>query len=376
MARDYSNLNIIYHHPRTITENGKSGSEVRPYKMLKAFEKLGANVVQVTGDLKSRTSRMQEVKARIQQGEHFDFVYSENLTIPFAMSEPHRLPLNPLVDHRFLAFCKGSGIPVSLFNRDVYWRDRSYKQMLPWWGRVVTIPLHWFDLWWHTRYLDTFYLPSEAMARALPWIHKFKNVRYLPPGAEIDDTDSKVPQSKDLRIFYVGGIEPPTYDLRPLLTAVKSSKTPVSVTICCRKKEWDKVSGLYQPLLDEKIRIVHLSGKDLLPLYRGSDLFAVARDPGSYVDFSVPIKIYESIGFTLPILCTPGGETARIVESEGFGWVKSADEIGDFIDELALKPQLLEEKRVQLRSLQFHHTWTARAAKVCNDMSKEIKKQN
>lgn len=373
MAIDYSHLNIIYHHPRTIIDNGKSGSEVRPYKMLKAFKELGANVAEVTGDLKTRTSRIHEVKARIRQGEHFDFVYSENLTIPFAMSESHRLPLNPLVDHRFLAFCNENRIPVSLFNRDVYWRDVSYKQMLPWWGRIVTIPLHWFDLWWHTKYLDTFYLPSEAMARVLPWIHKFTNVRYLPPGSEIDHTDRNTRNSKDLRVFYVGGIEPPTYDLRPLLKAMQGAKTPVSLTICCRKKEWDKVSGLYQPFLDERVKIVHLSGKDLLPLYRESDLFAVARDPGSYVDFSVPIKIYESVGFALPILCTPGGETARIVESEGFGWVKSADEIGDFLDELALKPEILEIKRTKLKSVQLHHTWKARAAKVCDDMCNGIK---
>lgn len=368
MTEDYSNLKIIYHHPRTITENGKSGSEVRPYKMLKAFKELGASVVEVTGDLKTRTSRMREVKIRIRQGERFDFAYSENLTIPFAMSEPHRLPLNPLVDHRFLAFCKENGVPVSLFNRDVYWRDVSYKEMLPWWGRVVTIPLHWFDLWYHTKYLNTLYLPSEAMARVLPWTHKFTNLRYLPPGAEIDHTDTKTQRSKDLKIFYVGGIEPPTYDLRPLLAAIKDSKAKVSLTICCREKEWNKVSTLYKPLLNEQIQIVHLSGKDLLPLYRESDLFAVARDPGSYVDFSVPIKIYESIGFALPILCTPGGETARIVESEGFGWVKSADEFANFIDELVLQPEILEAKRTKLKSLQVNHTWKARAAEVCDDM--------
>jgi glycosyltransferase involved in cell wall biosynthesis len=322
---------------------------------------------------------MREVKARIRHGEHFDFVYSENLTIPFAMSEAHRLPLNPLVDHRFLSFCNANRIPVSLFNRDVYWRDTSYTEMLPWWGRMVTIPLHWFDLWWHTRYLHTLYLPSEAMARALPWIRKFKNVRYLPPGAEIYRATPATPatpatqKTNGLKVFYVGGIEPPTYDLRPLLTAIHKAETPVFLTICCRKKEWQKVSDLYNPLLNSQINVVHFSGEELLPLYRESDLFAVVRGAGSYIDFSVPIKIYESIGFALPILCTPGGETARIVETERFGWVRSSGEIANFLDEVAQAPEKIETKREELIEIRKHHTWTARAKQVCENMPDDVK---
>ncbi|MEP0003436.1 hypothetical protein, partial [Marinobacter sp.] len=203
MARDYSQLRIIYHHPRPITDTGLSGSQVRPYKMLNAFKDLGADVVEVTGDAKVRSAIMHTIRERILKGEHFDFVYSENLTVPFAMSESHRLPLHPLVDHRFLAFCHKSGIQVSMFYRDAYWRDKSYREMLPWWGRIITVPLYWYDWWWHLRYLHTLYLPSEAMGMKLPWIEQFNHIRGLPPGAEITGTIDYSQHSGTLKLFYV-----------------------------------------------------------------------------------------------------------------------------------------------------------------------------
>ncbi|MCR8913684.1 glycosyltransferase [Marinobacter panjinensis] len=370
MPTDHSKLKVIYHHPRPITENGLSGSQVRPYKMLKAFQELGATVIEVTGDARTRSEIMQHTRLRIRNGERFDFVYSENLTIPFAMSEAHRLPLHPLLDHSFLAFCNRHGVPVSMFNRDVYWRDKSYREMLPWWGRMVTIPLYWYDWWQHTRYLDTLYLPSAAMGTVLPWMNRFPNVRYLPPGAEISDTDN-VPQCAGaLKLFYVGGIEPPTYDLRPLLAAIQKTKAHTSLTICCRKKEWNRVSELYRPFITDRIDVVHCSGKELDSLYAVSDLFAVVRSQGSYLDFSVPIKIYESIGFGLPILCTSGGETARIVESEGLGWVRKIEDVAEFLQGLAEQPELIKAKRAELMELRDKHTWKNRAIQVCHDMAR------
>lgn len=368
MATDYSLLKIIYHHPRPITAHGVSGSQVRPYKMLEAFKNLGATVVEVTGDASTRLAIMTGIRKRISDGERFDFLYSENLTIPFPMSENHRLPLHPLLDHRFLKYCNDNGIPVSMFNRDVHWRDRSYSEKLPWWVRMFTIPLYWYDWWWHTKYLNTLYLPSEAMGTALPWMDRFTNVRYLPPGTEIASNSALPKSTGKLKLFYVGGIAPPTYDLRPLLTAILETRVSVSLTICCRKNEWDKVSHLYSPFITEKVNVLHRSGSELVPLYSESDLFTVVRSQGSYLDYSVPIKIYEAIGFGLPILCTPGGETARIVSSEGLGWVMSANEIADFLEELTQSPEMLQKKREDIKALQQQHTWTSRAAQVCDEM--------
>lgn len=369
MTANHTKLKIIYHHPRPITRNGIAGSQVRPYRMLKAFRELGADVVEVTGDARTRSDIMLQARERISNGEKFDFVYSENLTIPLAMSEAHRLPLHPLLDHGFLAFCNSHGIPVAMFNRDAYWRDKSYQEMLPWWGRMLTIPLYWYDWWRQSRYLNTLYLPAEAMGSLLPSIDIFPHVRYLPPGTEITHTDNIPEHSDKLTLLYVGGISPPTYDLRPLLESIKNTKASVSLTLCCRKKEWSKVSELYQPLINDRINVVHSSGKELETLYASSDLSTVVIGESSYLNFAVPIKIYESIGFGLPILCTPGGEPARIVESEGLGWVKKHVEIAGFLEELANHPEQLQKQRDKLKKLQHKHTWKSRAEQVCNEMT-------
>ncbi|WP_188093560.1 glycosyltransferase [Marinobacter salinexigens] len=201
-------------------------------------------------------------------------------------------------------------------------------------------------------------------------MQKFKNVKYLPPGAEIDDTRPPKIQanSNDLKVFYVGGIEPPTYDLRPLLSAVNQAPSSVTLTICCRKKEWDQVGHLYLPLLNSRIKVVHKSGQDLNDLYRDADLFAIVRSQGSYLDYSVPIKIYEAIGFSLPILCTPGGETARIVESEKLGWVKDEKDISGFLETLSKQPQTLKRTSMEIKDRQNKHTWLHRASQVCENI--------
>ncbi|MGF2733416.1 glycosyltransferase [Marinobacter sp. DUT-1] len=368
MPIDYSELNIIFHHPRPITANGLTGSQVRPYKMLQAFKKLGVNVLEVTGEIRSRSASMDSARRMIEEGKRFDFVYTENLTIPFAMSEEHRLPTHPFLDHSFLAFCNSRNIPVSLFNRDVYWRDKAYKKMLPWWGRLVTIPLHWYDWWWHTRYLNTLYLPSEAMGRALPWMHSFKNVRFLPPGTEIPEKPRDPNINSPIRLFYVGGIKPPNYDLRPLLAAM-SKTDAANLTVCCRESEWDHLKDIYIPLLSDRVSVVHRSGAELDQLYEQSDLFIVVRDQGTYLDYSVPIKLYESLGHALPVLCNPGGETARIVDSEKLGWIKDPNEIPDFLATLAKNSELIKQQKELLKKLRHNHTWTERAAKVCKDMT-------
>lgn len=374
MATNYSDLNIIYHYPRRITDKGISGSQVRPYKMLKAFKELGANVVEIIGDAPSRCESMRKARERIREGEPFDFVYSENLTIPFAMSEDHRFPLHPLLDHRFLAFCSNKGIPVSMFYRDAFWRDTSYREMLPWYGRAITIPLYWFDWWRQLKYVNTLYLPSEAMGGRLPLIDQFPLVKGLPPGSEIaNGPDNEIERSTNqLRLFYVGGIEPPTYDLRPLLRALLETETTVSLTICCREKEWNRLRDVYGEFMTDNVKVVHKSGIDLAPLYNESDLFAIVRNRNSYLDFAVPTKVYESVGYGLPILCCPGDETARRVTSEGLGWAIKPENIATFLDNLNKEPNLLKSKKRDLIEIRNHHTWKNRAAQVCKDMAPEV----
>lgn len=371
--RESTLLRVIYHHPGTISDSGESGSQVRPYKILQAFRSLGIDVFEVTGSAHQRLSAIKNIKEEIKSGTHFDFVYSENRTIPFAMTEPHRLPLHPFLDHQFLDFCSKKGIPVSLFYRDAYWRDTSYRTMLPLWGRMITIPLYWIDWLYHTRYVDILYIPSMGMEKLLPRPRGKMRLKALPPGA--DFTPNEVIKNVGstpgiLRILYVGGVEPPTYDLTPLLRTVYLSPS-TKLTLCCRETEWNKQRIHYEGLLSEQVEIVHASGAELAKLYATSDVHAIIRNPTDYLDFAVPVKVFEAVSYQTPIIVTPGTETARIVEHHGLGWVRTLEQMPQFLEDLSDNHNAIGIKGAHMRDEIFNLSWQARIRQIVRDLLEE-----
>lgn len=368
----FQNLNIIFHHPGRITANGLSGSQVRPYKMLNALKAVGCNVETVTGNWPERSQAISRIKQDIRNGKSFDFVYSENRTIPLAMSEEHRLPLHPLTDHLFLDFCHRRSIPVSLYYRDIFWRFPAYRTKLSFMGRLITIPLYWFDWHFHRKYLHTLYLPSLAMQSSIPPADGIARIASLPPGSAGHDVIRSSPSvAGQLRLLYVGGIRPPTYDLEPILEAVR--KTPsCELTLCCRKAEWEYFASHYKKFLNERINVVHASGSELEPLYQSSDIMLLVRKPDPYLDFAVPVKLFESIGYELPILASKGSEAGRIVERDELGWTTDLDLASELISHLSKNRDEVTAKTHALRDRKLEHTWEARAAQVCQDMTNLI----
>lgn len=340
---------------------------MRPFQILKAFKALGVNVDLVVGSLSERKGAIDRIKRAIRGGKHYNFVYCENRTIPFAMTEAHRLPIHPFIDHLFLDFCRRQRIPVSLYYRDIFWRFPAYKSMLPWTGRLITIPLYWYDWFFHKRYVHTLYLPSMGMKSSLPSTKGMKRIAALPPGSEVHllkkvSADSQ----RALRLLYIGGVEPPTYDLTPILNAV--NQTSGRLTVCCRKAEWKRFSSIYQDLISDRIEIVHLAGDELKELYERSDLMIMLRNPNPYLDFAVPVKIFESIGYETPIITTGNSEAGRIVRANGLGWVTSLFEAPNLLARLAGDRTELQDITDKLRERKYLHTWEARAAQICQEM--------
>lgn len=367
-GHSFQDLSIIFHHPGPIVSNGTSGSQVRPFQILKAFKTLGVNVDLVAGSQSERRRAINRIKQAVREGKHYDFVYCENRTIPFAMTESHRLPTHPFLDHLFLDFCHRQRIPVSLYYRDIFWRFPAYKSMLPWVGRLVTIPLYWYDWLFHQRYVHTLYLPSLGMRHSLPSTKGMNRIADLPPGSAAHLVKKVSADSKEaLSLLYVGGVEPPTYDLRPILNAV--NQTSCRLTVCCREAEWERFSHFYQTLISHRTEIVHLAGDELKQLYERSDLMIMLRNPNPYLDFAVPVKIFESIGYETPIMTTGNSEAGRIVHESGLGWVTSLIEAPNLLTRLAKDRTELQGITNKLRERKCLHTWEARAAQICREMS-------
>jgi len=172
------------------------------------------------------------------------------------------------------------------------------------------------------------------------------------------------PRSVPLRLLYVGGVSPPTYDLRPLF-ACAEKMTDVHLNLCCRAEEWKQRRHYYQHAAHDRIEITHATGERLTDLYARADLFALLWTPDRYLDFAVPVKLFEAIGHGLPIVTLGRTEAARLVAKHDLGWVvDDATQLQGLLRRLAEDPSLIQEKRSAVRNARERHSWEARASET------------
>ena len=361
---------MVFHHPFPVRADGTSGSQVRPYQMLSAFEALGYEVEVVIGHGLERRQAVERIRRDLKKGRRFAFAYSESHTIPTLLTEPHHVPTFPFLDFKFLAFLKRRNVPVGLFYRDVHWRFDQYRAA-PLLQRLVSVPLYHYDWHQYLKTVDHLFLPSLAMAAHLPTDWPRHRLSALPPGippsfaATAPATEVQV--GKELNLFYVGGVKPPLYDLSPTFDYLRDLEH-ASLTLCCRQQEWQQVAEHYS--VPPNVTVVHASGRGLEPYYQQADLFAVLWQPHPYLAFAMPVKVFEALGQALPVVTTPNTETARFVEKEATGWVvASRDAFSQLLSTLQKQPEHLRRKRQDLLAAQAEHTWQARAQQVVDTLT-------
>ena len=337
--------------------------------MLKAFENIGYEVESIVGYAKEREQKSRSIIEQLERGRQFSFIYSESHTMPTLLTERHHFPTYPFLDFRILARLRGQGIPLGLFYRDVYWRFELYKKVARH-KRAIAIPLYWYDWLRYKQTVDHLFIPSLAMKPHLPspWL---KDLTMLPPGADVDAVSSTEPfiKKSHLNLFYVGGVMPPLYDLTPLFEVLHEAEDDVRLTLCCREKEWNEISHCYD--LPSSVEIVHSSGKELSDYYARADLFCIIRKPDTYLNFAMPVKIFEAMAYGLPIVISGGGAAAQLIRDEAVGWtVDSKEAFLSLINRLREHPEELERKREHVRSKRHEHTWQARAKQVADTLEK------
>lgn len=357
---------MIYHVPYPLNPAGKTGSALRPMRMLEAFREIGYDVEVVSGDSRQRRVLIKALKARIGAGERFDFVYSESHTMPTALTDPDHLPRHPLMDVAFLRFCRRNGIKVGLFYRDIYWRFPEYKQRLNPLVHAGTRLLYNFDLLAYKFAVDKLYLPSMGMGEFVPHFPAEKH-EALPPGGEINDATH--PGDSSVHLFYVGGLGG-YYNMHDCVRAVAASKNAF-LTICTREDEWQQVQASYEPLMNERIEIVHKHGSDLVPYYAKADICMLFIEPSVYRSFAAPIKFAEYIGFGKPVIVNEGTNVADFVQANGNGWAIPFDQeaLTALLDDLAENPEKTVQVTETALRIRVDNTWAARARQVAGQLS-------
>ena len=364
---------MIFHAPFPLQPDRVAASMLRPLAMRRAFADLGYRVMNVTGYAAQRRRAMTRVRAALAAGARIEFVYSENATIPNALTEPRHLPVHPLLDAAFFRHCRRSGVPVGVFYRDVYWRFPRFREGI---NPVLEAGLqaaYRSELMAFERVGLHLFLPSQAMARHVPHVDPVR-MSALPPGApdvaatrrDSDGRDDGGDEDgKELELLFVGVLQD-NYRLDACLRAV--SATPgTRVTLCVRQETWETSRDHYAPLLPAgRAQVVHRSGVELEPLYRRADLGVLFTEPNPYWDFAVPYKLYESLAHELPVIAVRGTQTGRLVEEMGIGWVLSYDAgaLGDLLRHLREAPEEIEAVRRRMREVLPDQTWQARARTV------------
>lgn len=361
----------IFHIPYHIDSNIKSGTNIRPIKMKQAFEDNGYEVDCVWGYGAERKVRINEIEHKILRGIKYDFVYSENNTMPTVLTEKNHIPKYFNLDFAFLKFCRKQGIKIGLFYRDVYWKFDVYKEKTNWFKRRIAIPLYKYDLQQYDKLIDYLYLPSNKMRPYVEVVEKFSE---LPPGCEVNESVIKYKKEKKdtqmLELFYVGGIGG-LYDIEKLLKVVSRLKY-VNMTVCCRENEWSENKERYKKYMNDNIHIIHKSGKELEEYYKKADISLLYFSSEGYRSFAMPVKLFEYMGNMTPIIATKGSAAGEFVESNDIGWNIPYDEdsLENLLEQIFHNRERLIKKNNNLAEALKKNTWKARASQVIKDLTK------
>jgi hypothetical protein len=363
---------IIFHHPLPIVGDGRSGSIVRPSRMLRAFRENGFEVEDVSGFASSRRLTMSRVMRSHEDGKRYEFCYSETSTMPYALTEPHHLPVHGEMDLNFLEGLKARGVPVAVFYRDAQWLLPDYlKSGIQGIARLAAKAVYVRELKRLRAIADVLYVPSSEFAEWLG-LPDNRRVRELPPGCEV----GRVRRARGDRRYaglYVGGVTPPIYDPTPFLE-LASLLPGERFLLVCRDDEWDALQGRVKALAN--VDRISAASDGLDEAFEDSDTFAIMMGGTEYFSLAMPVKLFDAIGRGIPILAIKGSAAASFIEKEGLGWtVGSAAEAASVISALKTEQGKIELEAVAagVHAAAQRHTWISRAVQVASDMA-EVRK--
>jgi len=368
------NKRIIFYYPAPFNRNASSASGIRPVKMYDAFVEAGYIVDKIVGYSKDRLLCFRKIRNNVNNGIRYEFVYGESTTMPTELSDPKHIPIHPFLDFRFFKFCRRNDISIGIFYRDIYWRFPEYKEKVSTVKRHIALFFYYFDLIQYRRYLNTLFLPSVNMSKYIPFTKEKQIFHDLPPGHDCDLTDELVVDNP-LKLIYVGGIGS-LNRLHMLFESLIDNKN-IKLTVCTRKNEWTAVMNDYVNIsLSNNIAIEHQSGDSLKLLYNDANLALLFMPIDDYKSFAVPFKLYEYIGYCLPIITSKGTFAGNIVEKLNIGWniEYSKDSFENLLKYLSENLWEVKEKFENIRKIQHLHSWYQRVKTVENILteSREI----
>lgn len=358
-------MRLLYITYIDINGTASSGSSVRPKKMYEAFCRLGVEVKLLECQQNKRKLRYTKVKEIIRwlNLEQPDVCYIES-------------PSGPIfnyIDIKLIKLLHKKKIPIGYFYRDFFWLFPEMMKGLSWWKRMLIVIMNKFQLSILRDNCDIIYFPSEG-ATGLFSFAKLNKSGMLPPAAEVR-FDSMPNEQRLLRkCIYIGAVSEVdgTIELIQALELLNrdEEKNKIGLILVCREKEWEKIKIRIEEI-PEWLDVRHISGAQLVQVYREVDVAIFPRQKDIYLDLAVPVKLFEYFGFGKPVISTRRTEVERFVNLYQCGLLcgDSAEAIAaaikEFYEDANLQKKLYENVRVAAKQ----NRWEDRAKQVLKDLT-------
>lgn len=334
--------------------NFTSGSMVRPQKIYDAFLESRNEIKLVYGNQNDKEFRKQQVKEikKWLKNTKPHFCYIESPSYPF---------LNNF-DISLIKKIHNMKVPILIFYRDAYWKFPEI------WGKkglkkLILLFLYKRDVKIIKKNCDIIYFPSNSMVN----LFNFKNSKVLMPGCDINISEKKQIYKQ---VIYVGGISD-RYGTKLLLDAfeiINKYSINIKLNLVCRKIEWDKFSEDMGK--KEWLNVYHCSGgEDLKKIYDKSDIAVIPFKKVKYMDIAVPVKLFEYLGYGMPIVATNCAETEKIILDFKCGLIcnDNAQSIADTIEKLYSNVDEIEAIKENIKNIVDNNTWGKRVETIIND---------
>lgn len=347
----------------TFIDFGKmeSGSSVRPHKMYEAFSSLGIEIKLLEGKQNNRRLRKQRIREidRWLDSNQPDFCYIE----------PPSGPMFNYADLRLIKKIHQKGIPIGFFYRDMFWKFPQIWN-IAWWKKIILIVMHKRDIRYIAKYCNVVYFANTSALQYFPKI-KFQKVSFLPPGGEgkaLDYCGKEINTS-----IFVGGTTE-AYGAKKLIQAFEllNAESFVSKLIIVTSKENLK---LLQGLNFENyswLKIVHtFDRRELEKLYSEARLAIIPFKKQIYMDLASPIKLFEYLGYGIPVVSTNCREIEKVINKYNCGIIceDSAEAIAENVEAFFTDEKMMKKLTENAIEAGKSNTWKMRAQKVVDDLT-------
>lgn len=257
------------------------------------------------------------------------------------------------------------GVPIGYFYRDFYKKfpEQFLRRKSPaGWCKDILKDILQSRTDRLLQKVDIVYVPCEECRELFP---EYKDVRPLPPAAE--NGLSHRGQEENTSI-YVGGITE-TYGGTLMLEAFhclnKTGSYPL--LLICRKNEWDELDSPFKS--EPWLEVHHASSDQLVPYYGRAGVALAVNKGTTYDDYAVSVKLYEYIGFGLPVVVCGSKSMERVVEDGGFGRRAECtpESIAEAVKDVFAHRNAYAEKAEE--TLLRDGLWTHRAAQVVRELT-------